>query len=230
MRAILIVPGEARAVAAAMASGAQALIVDVTDLAPPGLPAKGQEGAPLLYLRSRDVERDLPAMMEAAPHGIVLTRCEGARDVMRLGARLAVEEAMRGIPDGATRILALIETAKGALALPTLVGSSDRLAGIAWDAEAARAEIAAPAIYGPDGGLIPPLAQIRSLVRLTAAAAGIDAIDTACPLGGPSGSHLAREIEAARRDGFAGKLVRDADQVRSVMTGDDRSPASLTDA
>ncbi|WP_027173498.1 aldolase/citrate lyase family protein [Methylobacterium sp. 10] len=221
MRAVLIVPGEAQAVAAASASGAHALIVDVTGLASPVLPSERTEGAPLLYLRSHDLERDLPAMMAAAPHGIVLPRCEGARDVMELGARLAVGEAIQSLRDGATRILALVTTARGALVLPTLADSSDRLDGIAWDARALRTEIGASAFRGRDGALIPPLAETRALVRLAATAAGVDAIDSACEPGGD----LAGEIEEASRDGFAGKLVLDPVQARIVAMTDFTAPS-----
>ena len=130
MRAFLIVPGDARAVAAAMASDAHALIVDVTGLASPAFFPERRQGAPLFYLRSCELERDLSAMMAVAPDGIVLSRCEGVRDVMRLGAQLAVEEAIHGLADGSTQILPLIETARGALASHTLADASGRLAGI----------------------------------------------------------------------------------------------------
>lgn len=233
MHAFLIVSAETQAVAAdwkgvsaaAWASGAHALIVDVTGLTVPAfLPERGQD-APLIYLRSRDLERDLPAMMGAAPHGIVLPRCEGARDVMHLGARLAVEEAIQGLADGATRILALIETARGALALHTLADAGERLVGIAWDAESVRAEIGVPTSRDRDGGLKPPFAQVRSLVLLAAAAARVAAIDTACP---PE-SDLAREVEAARSDGFEAKLVLEPDQARFVIALVGPAPAPSTD-
>ncbi|CAA2144566.1 MULTISPECIES: aldolase/citrate lyase family protein [Methylobacterium] len=212
MRAFLIVPGDARTVAAAMASDAHALIVDVTGLASPAFFPERRQGAPLFYLRSHDLERDLPAMMAAAPHGIVLPRCEGARDVMRLGARLAVEEAMQGLTDGATQILAFIETARGALALHTLADAGERLVGIAWDAAAMKAEVGAPTARDRAGGLSSPLAQVRALVRLTAAAARVTAIDTPCLPGGD----LAGEVESARDDGFEAKLVLEPDQAGFV--------------
>ncbi|KQP37749.1 aldolase/citrate lyase family protein [Methylobacterium sp. Leaf106] len=212
MRAFLIVPGDARAVAAAMASDAHALIVDVTGLASPAFFLERRQGAPPFYLRSHDLERDLPAMMAAAPHGIVLPRCEGARDVMRLGARLAVEEAMQGLTDGATQILAFIETARGALALHTLSDAGERLVGIAWDAAAMKAEVGAPTARNREGGLSSPLAQVRALLRLTAAAARVTAIDTSCLPGGD----LAGEVEAARDDGFEAKLVLEPDQAGFV--------------
>ena len=155
MRAFLIVPGDARAVAAAMASDAHALIVDVTGLASPAFFPERRQGAPLFYLRSCELERDLSAMMAVAPDGIVLSRCEGARDVTRLGARLAVEEAIHGLADGSTQILPLIETSRGTLTSHTLADASGRLAGIAWDAEAIRAEIGALTTRDRGGALRP---------------------------------------------------------------------------
>lgn len=226
MRAFLIVPGDARAVAAAMASEAHALIVDVTGLASPAFFPERRQGAPLFYLRSHDLERDLPAMMAAAPHGIVLPRCEGARDVMRLGARLAVEEAMQGLTDGATQILAFIETARGALALHTLADAGERLVGIAWDAAAMKAEVGAPTARDRAGGLSSPLAQVRALVRLTAAAARVTAIDTPCLPGGD----LAGEVESARDDGFEAKLVLEPDQAGFVGEFNGRSRALSADS
>ncbi|WP_419952647.1 aldolase/citrate lyase family protein [Methylobacterium sp.] len=225
MRAFLIVPGDARAVAAAMASDAHALIVDVTGLASPAFFPERRQGAPLFYLRSCELERDLSAMMAVAPDGIVLSRCEGVRDVMRLGAQLAVEEAIHGLADGSTQILPLIETARGALASHTLADASGRLAGIAWDAEAIRAEIGALTTRDRGGALRHPLAQVRSLIRLAAAAARVAAIDAACPPGGD----FADEVDAAWSDGFEAKLVLEPDQAGFVTTFDGRFPAPSTD-
>lgn len=225
MRAFLMVPGEAGAVAAAMASGANALIVDVTGLASPDFLRERPQGAPSIYLRSGDLERDLPAMMGLAPHGIVLSRCEGIRDVMRLGARLAVEEAIHGLADGATQILALIETSRGALTSHTLTDAGERLAGIGWDAEAIGAEIGAFTTRDQDGTLRPPFAQVRGLIRLAAAAAKIVAVDTACP---PEGD-LAGEVEAAWNDGFEAKFVLEPDQAGFVTGFGGNFPAPSTD-
>ncbi|MHC2089258.1 aldolase/citrate lyase family protein [Methylobacterium sp. CM6244] len=226
MRAFLIVPGDARAVAAAMASDAHALIVDVTGLASPAFFPERRQGAPLFYLRSCELERDLSAMMAVAPDGIVLSRCEGARDVTRLGARLAVEEAIHGLADGSTQILAFIDTARGALALHTLADAGERLVGIAWDAAAMKAEIAAPTTRDGGGALRPPLAQVRALVRLAAAAARVTAIDTPCLPGGD----FAGEVAAAWEDGFEAKLVFEPDQAGFVKAFSFLSPASSADS
>lgn len=221
MRAFLIVPADSGAIATAVASGAHALIVDVTGLSSPISFPEREQGGPSIHLRSCDLERDLPAMMAMAPDGIVLSRCEGLQDVMRLGARLAVEEAIQGLADGSTSILALIDTAGGALASHTLANAGGRLIGIAWDAEAIRAEIGALTTHDRDGALRQPLAQVRSLIRLAAASARVAAIDAACPPGGD----FADEVDAAWRDGFEAKVVLEPDQAEFVTAFDGRSPA-----
>lgn len=204
----------------AVASGAQALVVDVTAGAMP--PRARVPGGLLLYLRSGDLEGDLPAMMASAPHGIVLPGCEGGGDVMRLGARLAVEEALLGLPDGTTRILPIVDTPRGVLALASLVGASPRLAGLTWDPGALGARIGA--FKGSDRGGFPPspLEAVRAAIRLAAAAAGVMAIDAACAAGGD----LPAEIEAARRDGFSAKLARDPDQARAILMSARGGPAA----
>lgn len=162
---------------------------------------------------------DLAAAMALHPAGLVIPVPAGGRDVARLGTRLAVHEAEAGLADGSTRILALVETAAAVLALPTLVGASRRLCGIAWDAEALARDIAAPVSRNGDGALIPPLALARAQVLLAAAAAGVMAIDTACV---DEGAFL-RDVEEGRRDGFCAKVASNAAQLGMA---DARSPPS----
>lgn len=208
VRALLIGPAASRAPYGA----ASALVLDAATLDEGTVPtARGQVS---LYLRVHAPDDDLAAASALRPDGIVLARCEGGRDVARLGARLAVLEAEAGLADGATGILAMVGTARGVLGLSSLAGASPRLAGIAWDAEALAAGIGAPAARDA-GGLIPPLLQARGLVRLAAAAAGVEAIDTAYPA---EGDGLLAELAAARRDGFGAKLARSADHAARIAS------------
>ena len=69
---------------------------------------------PALYLRlppldAPDALAALAAAAAARPHGFALAGAAGGADVQRLGARLAVEEARLGLPDGAFRILAFAD-------------------------------------------------------------------------------------------------------------------------
>lgn len=169
-----------------------------------------------LYLQVRSPDDDLAAAVTLRPDGIVLTRCESGRDVARLGTRLAVLEAEAGLADGAVDIIAMIATARGVLGLPSLIGASPRLAGIAWDADALAVGIGAPAPRD-DVGLIPPLLQARGLLRLAAAAAEVESIDTAYPADGGDAAFLA-ELVAARRDGFGAKLAMSADHAARIAS------------
>lgn len=157
---------------------------------------------------------DLDAAMASHPTGLAISVPAGARDVAYLGTRLAVHEAEAGLADGSTRILALVETAAAVLVLPTLVGASPRLCGIAWDADALARDIGAPASRDADGVLIPPLMLIRSQVVLAAAAAGVAAVDTACAVE----SAFLREVDEGRRDGFAAKVVRGGPDATRMFT------------
>lgn len=215
MRALLIVPAGSEALEAALRSDADDVIVDLSDAGganpPPSSGDGKRRGGIHAFVHSPDA--DLDAVMRNAPDGVVLRSCESGREVARLGARLAVREARAGLPDGAIRIVAMVETARGVLGLPSLAGSSRRLAGIAWDAVALAAELGAPASRHPD--LIPALARVRTLVRLAAAAAGVEAIDTAYPAGRDRAG-LLREVSDARRDGFHAKLASSLDQVGAI--------------
>ena len=59
------------------------------------------------------IDADLDGVMASGPDGIVLPKTEGGSDVSHLGAKLAVHEAVHGLADGSTRILAIAtETAR----------------------------------------------------------------------------------------------------------------------
>ena len=155
-----------------------------------------------VYIRVA-ADGSLPASLAPNAAGMALSVPGGGRDVAQLGAGLALHEAESDLPDGSTRVLALVESAAAVLRLPSLVGSSPRLCGIAWDAETLARDIGAKAARDTHGALIPPLALVRSKVLLVAAAAGVLAVDTAS-----TNDVLIRDIEEARRDGFGAKIAR----------------------
>ncbi|WP_204948940.1 aldolase/citrate lyase family protein [Methylopila capsulata] len=156
-----------------------------------------------------DVERCVAAGAQAA----LLRGVRTGADVGHLAALLAVAEARLGCADGATRIVAEITTAHGLLELRGLACATPRLAGLAWDADALRADLGATSVRAADGRLIPPLAQARSLVLIAAAAAGVPAVDTSSA---EDGEGFRQECVEALRDGFTAKLVTTAEQLRIV--------------
>ena len=152
---------------------------------------------------------ELNELMPMRPDGILLADTIGGQDLSRLGAMLAVHEAEHGFEDGSTRIIATVSSARGVLAMGSLAGVSRRLAGIAWDAEALRADLGAQAIFEAAGTYADPYRTARAMTLFAAAAAKVRAIDTAWV--GING--LAEQCRTAHRDGFSAKLALDAAQV-----------------
>lgn len=151
-----------------------------------------------------DLETGLAAAMAWAPDAILLRGAAGRRDLQRMGAMLAVAEAEHDRPDGATRIILAVDSAVGALALPTLAAASPRLAALAFDG----ACLAKALGCDPEAG---PVAQSRHATVLAAAAAGVPAY-VALDRGDAAGSAL-----AARRDGFAGIWAACADDMAAAQ-------------
>jgi citrate lyase subunit beta / citryl-CoA lyase len=225
MRSLLIAPADEQKLAEALKSGADAIIVDLARAAPAERAgtrnvaalffkaARGKPAGPVLIARanaldSGETDADLDAVMPAAPDAILLLGSLGAPSVQQLSAKLAVREAQHGLADGATRIIAVADTAQSLFTMGSYRGSSARLIGIAWSAEALRADIGAQTDRDPLGAY----RLAREFTLLAATSARVAAIDAAFPdirdLKG-----LRAEALAARRDGFTGKIALDPAQV-----------------
>lgn len=175
---------------------------------------------PQLFIRvngfeSGEIDADLDIVMKGAPEEIVLPKSRGAADVQHLGAKLALREAEYDLPDGGTRIIAIAaETPAAIFKMGTYPGASRRLAGLSWAPDDLAAAIDAKSTHAPDGALTSPYELARSLTLMAAKAAGVAAIDCAPTLRDRAG--LKAECEAARRDGFAGKLAFHEDQLAII--------------
>ena len=234
MRSLLFVPADdAGKLEKALTSGADALILDLGDsiagmargrarrMALEFLQANRAAGDRLrLYVRINALqtplsEGDLEAVMPGAPDGIVLPKASGGADVALLDSRLAVGEALHGLVDGQTRIVAIAtESAAAMFGLATYAGCSRRLAGLAWSGDDLAADLGARSA-GPEAGWSEPFRLARSLCLFAAASAKVPAIDTVhTELRDLAG--LEAECEAAARDGFSAKLAIHPDQVAVI--------------
>ncbi len=246
MRSMLFVPADSeRKLAKSLASGSDALILDLEDsVAASRKPAgremvhafisaqKGRSPRPLFYVRINALdtelwEADLAAVMPAGPDGIVLPKPRSGEDVHRLSIALDHAETRAGRTQGETRIIAIVtELALSILQLPSYVGASTRLEAITWGMEDLSAEIGATAMRGPDGAITSPFRLARDLTLFTARAAGVQPLDAVYPdfrdLAG-----LQAESEAAARDGFTGKVAIHPDQVAVINAAFTPSPAEI---
>jgi citrate lyase subunit beta/citryl-CoA lyase len=232
MRSLLFVPGDSgRKLEKAAACGADALILDLEDSVALSRKPEAREmvadyltnasrlyPAPKLIVRVNALDTgltdaDLAAVIKARPDAVLLPKAGSGADIQALGARIAVEEATAGLPEGSVLIHALMtETAKGMLNAGTFAGKSARLAAVAWGAEDLAADIGATSNKDDQGRYTDVFRLARSQTLLTAAHCGVDAIDTVFT----DFRHIAAletECHAAVRDGFSGKMAIHPDQV-----------------
>ena len=235
MRSLLFVPADSpRKLARALASAADALLVDLEDSVAPAAKAAARDaarefiaaaraagGAKRLYVRVNAldtglIDADLDAVMSAAPDGIMLPKCASGRNVQHLGVKLAVREAEYGLADGGAKIIAIAtETGASLFQLGSYAGASRRLAALTWGAEDLSAELGAQATRLPDGGYTPPYALARSLTLFGAVAADVAPIDTVFPNYRDLAAFRS-DCEAGARDGFTGKMAIHPDQIAVI--------------
>ncbi len=244
MRSLLIARANEKPLDEALASVADAVVVDLASAAAGEMVAaraaaaaflkraRARHGGPALIvavsaLDSGKTDADLDAVMAHAPDAIMLPGGFGAASVQQLSAKLAVREADFDLEDEATRIIAVVDTARALLGMAGYRVSSGRLAGIAWSAAALRADVGAESDRDEHGAYAGVFRLARDLTLLAAAAAGVAAIDAAyadtADLAG-----LRSEAIAARRDGFSAKLAISPEQagvVREVFQSRPASPA-----
>lgn len=233
MRSMLFVPADDdRKLGKGAGTGADALILDLEDAVSlarkPAARALAvqyladmlpREGRPRLYVRINALdtnlwEDDVAVIGAARPDGILLPKARSGEDVHKLSIALNMAEERAGIPQGSTRIIVLVtETPVSLLQLHTYVGSSSRLHGLTWGAEDLSAVLGARSNREDDQrAWTSPYRLARDLTLFTAAAAGVQAIDTVF-VNFRDEEGLRQECRAAVRDGFSGKMAIHPSQV-----------------
>ena len=210
-RSWLFVPADSeRKIAKALESKADAIIFDLEDSVAPsrksvaretlkGLPKRS--GGPQWWLRINPIgsqfhKDDLHLIGVADIHGIVLPKSESGSDVTRLSHRTG------NIPVHAI----VTETAASLFGLLSYRDPKSPLAAMSWGAEDLSAALGASSKYEADGELGFTYRLARSLCLAGAVAAGVQPVDGVfADFRDDNG--LKSETEAARRDGFTGKLA-----------------------
>jgi len=240
MRSLLFVPADSdRKLAKGLASGADALLIDLEDSVAAEHKARAREQAaafiaqhlnaperPALVVRvnalsSGLADHDLDAVIAAKPDAVMLPKAEGAASVIHLDAKLTAREAMHGLPDGHVKVIAIAtETAASLFAAGTYRGASQRLIGLTWGAEDLSAELGALTNRGEDGRFLDPYRLARTLCLAGAVAAQVTPIDTVY-VDFKDRDGLRHEALDALRDGFMGKMAihpAQVDVINEVFT------------
>ena len=249
MRSLLFVPADGGSkLAKAMASGADAVIVDLEDsITPERKPqaraaaleflksesAKAQRPRLLVRINGLDTgmtDADLDAIVAGKPDAVVFPKAEGGSTVVHLEAKLTARDAIAGLPEGSIKILAqAVESAAGLFAAGTYRDVSRRLIGMTWGPEDLSAELGAEANRDEHGNLTEPYRLARNICLYGAAAAKLPAIETIyADFRNLEG--LRRDTDEARRDGFTGRLAIHPAQVAVINEAFTPSPEQIAKA
>jgi citrate lyase subunit beta/citryl-CoA lyase len=219
-RSWLFVPADSeRKIGKALDSEADAIIFDLEDSVAPAMKAKARDVLKNLPKRSNGPEwwvrvnplgsefhkDDLKLIGSAYVHGIVLPKAESGADVTQLAHRTG------NIPIHAI----VTETAASLFGLLSYRQPGSPLAAMSWGAEDLSAALGASSKYDANGELSFTYRLARSLCLAGAVAAGVQPVDGVFA-NFKDEKGLRSEAEAARREGFTGKLAIHPDQVAVI--------------
>src|SRR5690348_12586140 len=210
-RSWLFVPADSeRKVDKALESEADAIIFDLEDSVVPAQKAAARDilkalpkrsGGPEWWVRVNPIgseyhKDDLHLIGVADIHGLVLPKAESGDDVTRLAHRTG------NIPIHAI----VTETAASLFGLLSYRQPNSPLAAMSWGAEDLSAALGASSKYDATGELSFTYQLARTLCLAGANAAGVQPVDGVFA-DFTDDEGLKREADAARREGFTGKLA-----------------------
>ena len=233
-RSWLFIPADSeKKIAKALDSEADALIFDLEDSVAPAQKAAARDilkhlpersGGPQWWVRINPIgsehhKDDLELIGIADVHGIVLPKAESGADVIQLAHRT-----------GTIPIHAIVtETAASLFGLLSYRDPASPLAAMSWGAEDLSAALGATSKYGPDGELSFTYRLARSLCLAAAVAAGVQPVDGVfADFRDDKGLRV--EAEAARHEGFTGKLAIHPAQVPVINAAFTPSEADVKHA
>jgi len=219
-RSWLFVPADSeKKIVKALDSAADAIIFDLEDSVAPALKPVARDllknipkrsGGPLWWVRINPLgsefhKDDMDVLGIADIHGIVLPKAESGADVTQLAHRT-----------GAIPIHAIVtETPASLFGLLSYRQPGSPLAAMSWGAEDLSAALGAASKYDDSGELAFTYRLARSLCLAGAVAAGVQPVDGVfADFKDEAG--LKREAEAARSEGFTGKLAIHPAQVSII--------------
>ena len=210
-RSWLFVPADSETkIAKAMTTDADAIIFDLEDSVVPGQKVAARDilkklpkrtGGPSWWVRINPIgseyhKDDLDLISRGDIDGLVLPKAEGGWDVVELAHRTG------NIPIHAI----VTETPASLFGMLSYRDPKSPLVAMSWGAEDLSAALGASSKYDEDGDLAFTYKLARTLCLAGAVAAGVQPVDGVfADFKDEKG--LRREAEAARREGFTGKLA-----------------------
>ena len=227
LRSLLYVPADSsRKLASARSLRPDALIFDLEDAVSPDrkVEARGLIATELqhaadfsakLFIRVNRfgapfLDDDLRAAVRPQVYGIVLPKCNEASEVAPVHETILELEQRNGLPSGNTKLILMIETAKGVAHALELARASSRTVALMFGAED----------YCADMGIVKTktgdeITFARSLIALAAKAHGLEAIDGVFTDYKDSAG-LFEETQRIKQMGFTGKTLIHPQQIDVV--------------
>ncbi len=229
IRSFLFVPGtRTNLLPKALATGADAIILDLEDSVPPAQKDEARESVSIELARSPEqltflrinhpqlgnLDKDLAAL---APHGaqaVMVPKVEGVRDIEEVDARLAAHELDAGLEAGAISILVVIESSVGLRNLFDTISRIKRVRGAAL-ATAEQGDFMCD-IGGQWTATGEALTYARGKFVCDARAAKMTWLVDGAFMQLTDEPALERESRLARTHGFNGKVAVHPNQVKSI--------------
>ncbi len=165
---------------------------------------------------------DLAAVAPCRPDGICIPKVEKAGEINEADELLREAETKCGVPEGAIRLHAMIESAAGVMRAADISAASPRMASLIFGS----ADYAKDLRCRPGDDRAELIFALQMIVT-SARAARIDAIDAPCfDLANPD--LLGREARQARRLGFDGKSALHPSQVAIIHEVFDVTPEEIS--
>lgn len=173
--------------------------------------------------------QDLAETMAYPPDAYIVPKVSTLEELNTISAELDRLEQQYGHPANQVGlILVSTETPQGVLNLPTFA-QCQRVIGLTWGAEDLSAALGAPRNRRPDGSYLDLYTHCRNITLLSAAAGGVQPIDSVY-VDFNDAEGLADECEEAAWMGYTGKITIHPNQIDIVNQAFTPSAADVNEA
>jgi citrate lyase subunit beta/citryl-CoA lyase len=227
LRSLLFVPGHRSDMAAKAArSGADAIILDLEDGVAPGAKGRARQeiatalerGFPdglAVFVRVNAVlsgllEEDLSVAFRPRVDGVCLPKCDTSEQAQALDAHLERLEDRWGVARGRTKLIPMIESARGVLNAAAIGRGGDRVIALGFGAEDFTADIGVA--HAREGGGVE---YARAAVSLAAHAGRVEPLD-GIYANFRDVAGLEADTRSARALGYTGKMLIHPAQIDPV--------------
>lgn len=237
-RSLLFVPGnQPRRVEKALASGADAVIIDLEDSVPASdkrqardaaVAALGRRDAVFVRVNGFDDAAcfdDLEAIVRPGLAGVVLPKADAAQPLATLDWLVTQLERRAGMEAGTVELMPLVECARGVESLPQIAAASPRIRRISFGVADYSHDLGVD--IGPDEEA---LAHIRSRLVHCSRAAGLEQPVDSVVVEVRDAGRFRESARRARALGLFGKLCIHPDQVPLAHEAFTPAPAELARA